>query len=415
MTPPTGSLARTALATQSDERLVRLLRDGHERAFDELVRRYRGPLVAFSTVIVGPDRAEDAVQTAFEKAHRALLRDDRPINLRPWLFTIVRNGSLNLIRAEPITDELEPWLTSTSTADDPELAAQRNEQMERVVTAICALPAAQREALVRREFEGVGHGEIAAQLGTTATAVRGLIFRARTQLRNAIGAMVPVPLLRAMLVQGSGAGIAGGGASALIGGVGAKGGAAAAAAVIALAAGIAVERRHGDDGGGGDVAVAQAAERSHRGGSGHGGGADGTDLDAAAPRSGRDDESPGRRPEGRAGDAGSGGRPEGAGGGSGSGGGDADSQGPGTSGGGHSGGDDSGSGHSVGETPESPEQEDPHGDHSGPSGHESSDDAEQPDPAEPADEPEDDSGPGDDAEDPGHEGPGSAQSATGDH
>ena len=110
MTNRTGPIARTALAAQSDERLVRLLRDGHEQAFDEIVRRYRGPLVAFATAIVNHDRAEDVVQTALEKAHRALLADDREINLRPWLFTIVRNGSLNLIRAEPVTDELDPRL-----------------------------------------------------------------------------------------------------------------------------------------------------------------------------------------------------------------------------------------------------------------------------------------------------------------
>ena len=259
MTKPPGAFARTALATQSDDRLVRLLRDGQEQAFDEIVRRYRGPLVAFATAIVNPTRAEDVVQTALEKAHRALRADDREINLRPWLFTIVRNGSLNLIRAEPVTDELDPWLSPAAESEGPQQVAERNEEMDRLFTAICALPEAQREALVRRELEGVGHGEIAAQLGTSSTAVRGLIFRARTQLRNAMGAMVPFHLLRGMLAEGSAIGAAGGGASAaLLGSAGAKGGAAAAAAVLALGAGIAVERNHRNSNG--DVAVAEAAQ-----------------------------------------------------------------------------------------------------------------------------------------------------------
>ena len=211
MTDRTGPIARTVLAAQSDERLVKLLREGHGQAFEEIVRRYRGPLVGFATAIVNHDRAEDVVQTALEKAHGALLADDREINLRPWLFTIVRNGSLNLIRSEPLTDELDPLLSATA-GSDPEQVAERNEEMDRLFTAICALPTAQREALVRRELEGVGHGEIASQLGTTATAVRGLIFRARTQLRNAVGGLVPLPLLRTLLAEGSAVGVAGGGA-----------------------------------------------------------------------------------------------------------------------------------------------------------------------------------------------------------
>jgi len=261
MSPRPRPFARTILAAQSDERLVRLLREGHEQAFDEIVRRYRGSLVAFATAIAGHGRAEDAVQAALVNAHVALLADDREVTLRPWLFTIVRNRSLNLIRSEPANAMLDPRLPSPGPDGDPELVAERNEELDRLVSAICALPSAQREALVRRELEGIGHGEIAAQLDTTAAAVRGLIFRARTQVRNAIGALVPLPLLRTVLAQGSAAGAAGGGA-AILGGAGAKGGIAAAAAVLALGTGIAIHQRHGGNGGDGDAAVAKAAQPS---------------------------------------------------------------------------------------------------------------------------------------------------------
>jgi RNA polymerase sigma factor (sigma-70 family) len=244
---PLRPIARRALAAQSDERLVRLLREGHGPAFEEIVRRYRAPLVAFATAIVSHARAEDVVQVSLEKAHNALVADDREVALRPWLFTIVRNSALNLIRAEPTTDEL---LAASATVPGPSEAAERSDELDRLIVAICALPDAQREALVKRELEGVGHGEIAAHLGTTATAVRGLIFRARTTLRNAVGALVPLPVLRALLAQGSvAAGVAGGGAgagtgAALLGGAGAKGVTAIAAAVVAVGAGIAIDRGH---------------------------------------------------------------------------------------------------------------------------------------------------------------------------
>jgi RNA polymerase sigma factor (sigma-70 family) len=240
-------IARRALAAQSDERLVRLLREGHAPAFEEIVRRYRGPLVGFAAAIVSADGAEDVVQASLTKAHSALLEDSREINLRPWLFAIVRNGALNAIRGEPRVDELDEALAEHSNPSD---IAEQREDLDRLVVAMCALPDAQRQALVKRELEGVGHGEIAAQLGTTATAVRGLIFRARTQVRNAMGALVPLPLLRALLSQGTAIGAAGGGASAaLLGGAGAKGGAAIAAAVLALGTGIAIEGRNANNDG----------------------------------------------------------------------------------------------------------------------------------------------------------------------
>lgn len=412
MTDRTGPIARTVLAAQSDERLVKLLREGHGQAFEEIVRRYRGPLVGFATAIVNHDRAEDVVQTALEKAHGALLADDREIDLRPWLFTIVRNGSLNLIRSEPVTNELDPLL-SAAAGSGPEQVAERNEEMDRLFTAICALPTAQREALVRRELEGVGHGEIASQLGTTATAVRGLIFRARTQLRNAVGGLVPLPLLRTLLAEGSAVGAAGGGAGvALFGSAGAKGGVAVAAAVIALGAGIAVERHRGKDHDG-DVAVAQAAERNPSAARSSAGGGS-TTRPAAASTATRSQSSSGgagehsgdgESPHGPGGD----GRPEsGSGGGSGSSG--SGSSGSGNSGSGSSGSGHSGSGHSGSgsdDSPEPPEHEDdnsgPGSEDSGSGGHGSSGHEDEPEEIEEPEieEPEhDSSGPGGGSEDP---------------
>jgi len=266
---PLRPIARRALAAQSDERLVRLLREGHEPAFEEIVRRYRSSLVAFATAIVSHSRAEDVVQSSLEKAHRALLADSREINLKPWLFTIVRNGALNTIRAEPLAEELLDS-SSSSTVPGPAEMAEQNDELERLVEAICALPPAQRQALVKRELEGEGHGEIAAQLGTTSTAVRGLIFRARNTLRDAVGAILPLPVLRMLLTEGSAAtGVAGGAAAssgvsaAVLGGAGAKGGTVIAAAIVALGTGMAVERGHrGDERpvGDGDAAIVRPAD-----------------------------------------------------------------------------------------------------------------------------------------------------------
>ncbi len=272
MAIPLRPIARRALAAQSDERLVRLLRDGHDPAFDEIVRRYRGPLVAFAAAITGTGRAEDVVQASLMRAHDALARDDREIRLRPWLFAIVRNGALNSIRDDPAWSELDPTL-----AGGPEAAAiaEQREQFGQLVDAICALPESQRRALVMREMEGVGHAEIAAQLQTSPTAVRGLIFRARTTLRNALGALVPLPLLRwlledaAVVAVGAAATAGAGGGGALAGGLLGKAAVGLTAVVIALGAGKVIHDRRGGDGRpGSEPATASAATGGARGGSG---------------------------------------------------------------------------------------------------------------------------------------------------
>src|SRR5262249_53212283 len=109
MPPPAEGFAARfvvgpALRTQPDRRLVALVREGYENAFEEIVRRYGRALNRYAGAIVG-NRAEDITQDAFSKALLALRRDDREIELRPWLFRIARNTALNDLRDRPPSAE----------------------------------------------------------------------------------------------------------------------------------------------------------------------------------------------------------------------------------------------------------------------------------------------------------------------
>src|SRR5688500_5975941 len=105
--PFTAPVARALLRSQSDERLVKLARDGHEGAFEEIVRRYRTPLVAFAAAYATSERAEDVVQESLANAWTALEGSDREIALKPWLYTIVRNRALNARRDTRYHSELD--------------------------------------------------------------------------------------------------------------------------------------------------------------------------------------------------------------------------------------------------------------------------------------------------------------------
>src|ERR1700736_1466865 len=83
------------LRLQSDERLIALVRRGNSTAFEVLVSRYQSRLLAFCRHLLGSrEDAEDVLQEALAAAFNAILADERPINVRPWLYRIARNRSL---------------------------------------------------------------------------------------------------------------------------------------------------------------------------------------------------------------------------------------------------------------------------------------------------------------------------------
>jgi len=169
----------------ADPELVAAFRAGSEAAFTEMHHRYAPPLVTFAGRMLrgtGID-PEDVVQDAFIRAHVALRATDRPMALRAWLYMITRNRALDALRARRAACPLED--ASPACTPDPYEATLQREELRRVVDELGALPERQRLALVQRELCGTSHAELADQLGTTISATKSLIIRARTQLREA--------------------------------------------------------------------------------------------------------------------------------------------------------------------------------------------------------------------------------------
>ena len=190
---PARLAGSAVLACQSDTRLVQLVRDGHERAFEAIVNRYRRPLVRYCARILPESRTEDAVQQAFINAHVALLASDEPVQLKAWLYTITRNAALNMLRQNGWNYEQIP--ADFDGVLRPDQAFEQKIQVQQAVAAVNDLPGRQRDAIVMREFEGRSYEEIALALGTGDGAVRQLLNRARGTLRAAASAVLPPPLV----------------------------------------------------------------------------------------------------------------------------------------------------------------------------------------------------------------------------
>jgi RNA polymerase sigma factor (sigma-70 family) len=189
-----GRLAgQPVLRTQSDERLVDLVRAGSAPAFEAIVARYRRPLLRYCSGLLSAHRAEDAVQQTFVKAHAAMVEGDAELKLRPWLYRIAHNTALNVLRDHGVGHE--PLDERLDGVELPEQALERRQGLREVLAAVQALPTRQRDAIVLRELEGRSYEEIAAMLGVTGGAVRQLLNRARTTLRSGATALTPVDLL----------------------------------------------------------------------------------------------------------------------------------------------------------------------------------------------------------------------------
>ncbi len=177
------SVASPLLRLQSDDRLVAMTRRGNQGAFELLVSRYQSKLLSFCRHMLGNrEDAEDVLQEVFASAYTAMLADNRPIMVKPWLYRIARNRSLNHMRkAKPIgVDSMDIHVSrfGLTTADQ----AHRNDEFRNLMGDISVLPETQRTALVLREVEGLGYEQIAEAMETTIPSVKSLLVRARVAL-----------------------------------------------------------------------------------------------------------------------------------------------------------------------------------------------------------------------------------------
>jgi RNA polymerase sigma factor (sigma-70 family) len=249
--------------TQSDARLVAFAHAGHERAFEALVQRYRRPLLGYCRrLLLSPERAEDALQQALLQAWLSLRAGTEVGDVKPWLYRIVHNSALNTLRVAGY--DYCKLSESLSGADAPEADLDRRIAVREALAGLAALPEMQREALLRTAVEGRTHQQVARDLGLSENALRGLVYRARSALRTAAGALVPPPLLTWALGSGGRgaplverlAELGAGGGSAGVAGLLMKGGAAAVTASV-LAGGIATV--HGRPGSAHESATAHIA------------------------------------------------------------------------------------------------------------------------------------------------------------
>ena len=171
-----------------DAILVERALDQDARAFREIVLRYSSLMRAYAARLLGSQsEADDVVQNAFIVAWRKLdsLRD--PGALRPWLMRVVSHEATAVLRQRRQQVSLDDAHDAPAPGPGPDRVAISNAQFAALSVALDALPAQQRECWLLREMAGLSYDDIAQELGTSASTVRGQLARARTSIAVNMG------------------------------------------------------------------------------------------------------------------------------------------------------------------------------------------------------------------------------------
>jgi RNA polymerase sigma-70 factor (ECF subfamily) len=195
-----SSIARYTLH-DPDVRLMLAVRDDDGSAFEELMRRYQDRLITVLDHLVGNrDQAEDLAQDVFLRIYRSRKTYVPGAKFSTWLFTIANNVASNARRSRSRRKEVNLNLrpaTTTGVHSIDELAQaasglmparqiDKAEMREVVREAISTLNERQRLAVLLSKFESMSYEDIADTMEMTPQAVKSLLSRARTNLREVL-------------------------------------------------------------------------------------------------------------------------------------------------------------------------------------------------------------------------------------
>ena len=183
-------------AAALDLALMLRIKGGDNDAFQELVEIHQHRVVGTVAKMLGDEtEAEDVAQQVFVRVWRSAARYEPTAKFTTWLFKITRNLVFNEMRRrkrhvavsldQPREGEDErPLQAADHSSKAPDTAVLDQEMMDAIQRAIEELPETQRMAIVLRRYEETPYEEIAEILELSVPAVKSLLFRARTELRE---------------------------------------------------------------------------------------------------------------------------------------------------------------------------------------------------------------------------------------
>jgi RNA polymerase sigma-70 factor (ECF subfamily) len=194
------STAERYTLADPDVRLMLQVRDNDAQAFEELMLRYQNRVLSLLAHLVGErDLAEDLTQDVFLRVYRARKRYVPGAKFSTWLFTIAGNVASNALRTKARRKEVHLAPRASDSAPQsleavalaasalmPTRQLDKAELCAAVQQAVGSLSDRQRMAVLLAKFEHFSYADIGTVMDMSPQAVKSLLSRARSNLRDAL-------------------------------------------------------------------------------------------------------------------------------------------------------------------------------------------------------------------------------------
>lgn len=176
-----------------DVRLMLLVGGGDPAAFEQLIERHQALVAGTIARMLGSNsEVEDIAQQVFIRVWKSAGRYVPRAKFTTWLLKITRNLVFNEMRRSKrhasvplqIETQAEEMPLKDEAGQAPDASLLESELQGAIERAITALPESQRMALILRRYEELSYEEIAEVLDLSVPAVKSVLFRARTELRE---------------------------------------------------------------------------------------------------------------------------------------------------------------------------------------------------------------------------------------
>jgi RNA polymerase sigma-70 factor (ECF subfamily) len=189
----------------NDWSLVEQIKAGDNQAFDELMDRYKRPILSFVYRMIGDAvEAEDVAQDVFVRAYRSICTSrvhETAGQFSTWLFQVARNAALDCLRRRKrhptqsltaLDDSGENVPGTGRTAHEESAVKEIGEQ---IAAAVALLPEDQRTAFVLAEYNDLAHAEIAEIMKCSVKSVESRLYRAKQFLSDKLGDLLHYGIL----------------------------------------------------------------------------------------------------------------------------------------------------------------------------------------------------------------------------
>jgi RNA polymerase sigma-70 factor (ECF subfamily) len=163
------------------------VRNRDQDVFEDWYRAHNRPLQSYCTRFL-QDRAAaaDVTQEALLRAWTRRHEFASDAHVRPWLWRVARNLCIDTIRARQRVVPSDSLPEQEGEGGDPFTPFEQEDDRQAVQLAMGTLSERHQILLYLRDVQGVGYGELAAEMGVTEEGARAVLFRARRCLQQSL-------------------------------------------------------------------------------------------------------------------------------------------------------------------------------------------------------------------------------------